>query len=73
MTLRQLQAFQSLAEDYLVHIMDRDGSSKMIWEHSEKKFLQEIGTEPSNFNMTALEVMSCLGAAFDRYKRRRSQ
>lgn len=70
MTPKQLQAFENLVEDYLVHIMDRDESSKMIWKYSEKKFLQEIGTELAKFDMTALEVMSCLGAAFDRYKRR---
>ena len=73
MTLKQLQSFENLVEDYLVHGMDRDGSSMMIWKYSEERFRREIGTEPSNFNMTALEVMSCLGAAFDRYKRRRSQ
>lgn len=70
MTLKQLQAFENFVENYLVHIMDRDQSSRMIWEYSEEKFLQEAGCELSNFNMTALEVMSCLGAAFDRYKRR---
>lgn len=70
MTPKQLQAFENFVEDYLVHIMDRDQSSKMIWKYSEEKFLQEIGTELASFNMTALEVMSCLGAAFDRYKRR---
>jgi len=70
MTLKQLQAFEDFVEDYLVHIMDRDGSFKMIWKYSEEKFIQEIGVELAKFNMTALEVMSCLGAAFDRYKRR---
>ncbi|MDY0388525.1 MAG: hypothetical protein RBT65_15665 [Methanolobus sp.] len=70
MTLKQLQAFEDFVEDYLVHIMDRDGSFKMLWKYSEEKFIQEIGVELAKFNMTALEVMSCLGAAFDRYKRR---
>ena len=70
MTLKQLQAFENFVEDYLVHIMDRDGSSKMIWKYSEEKFLQEIGTELSNFNMTAFDVMSCLETAFNRYKQR---
>ena len=70
MTLKQLQAFENFVENYLVHIMDRDQSSKMIWKYSEEKFIQEIGVELAKFNMTALEVMSCLGASFDRYKRR---
>ena len=70
MTLKQLQAFENLVEDYFVHIVDRDQSSKLIWEYSEERFRREIGTELAKFNMTALEVMSCLGAAFERYKRR---